>query len=105
MALRPDCPFWSTTELWYVLPGSMSMTGSYDGQLQGLPLLPPGYRIWCQAGSIDVAQFTFAFTDALTLITPAYGEQPIPTSRVANANDVAANTGSFSYAVPVMAFW
>src|SRR5690606_32005301 len=36
--LRTDCPFWSSSEVWFALPGSMSNTGSYDGTLSNLPL-------------------------------------------------------------------
>ena len=102
---RPDCPFHSSTELWFPLPGTMDASGDYDGTLAGLPLLPPGYRLWCQAGSVDLATVDLAFSDALTLVTPPYGALPIPTARVANASDHTAQTGSFSYAVPVTAFF
>ena len=103
--LRTDCPFWSSAELWFALPGTMNQAGDYDGTLANLPLLPPGFRLWCQAGSIDLANVDMAFSDALTLITPPFGSLPIPTARVASASSRTSPTGSFSYAVPVMEFF
>jgi len=103
--LRSDCPFWSSSELWFALPGTMTANGRYDGTLPNLPLLPPGHRLWCQAGSIDLATTAMSFSDAITLVTPPYGQLPIPTARVANGSDVAAATGSVSSSVPVMAFF
>lgn len=103
--MRSDCPFWSSTELWYVLPGTMSTTGDYDGALNGLPLLPPGFRLWCQAGSIDLGTAGMAFSDAVTFVTPPPGPLPIPTSRVIHSTNNASATGTVSFAVPVMAFF
>jgi hypothetical protein len=102
---RPDCPFWSSAELWFALPGSGSSAGSYDSSLVGLPTLPPGYRLWCQAGSIDLTSASLAFTDALTLVTPGPGTLPIPAARIVNSTSQAASTGTVSYVVPVMAFF
>lgn len=103
--LRSDCSFWSSAELWYALPGTMTTNGRYDGTLPNLPLLPPGYRLWCQAGSIDLATTGMSFSDAVTLVTPPYGQLPIPAARIANGSNVAATTGSVSSSVPVMAFF
>ncbi|MEO6594998.1 MAG: hypothetical protein ABIP94_09635 [Planctomycetota bacterium] len=102
---RPDCPFWSSSEVWFALPGTMNAQGNYDGSLTALPTLPPGYRLWFQAGSIDLGTVDMAFGDATTLITPPPGPQPIPTSRIINSTNVAAATGTVSYAVPVMGFF
>jgi hypothetical protein len=102
--LRPDCPFWSSTEVWYQLPGTMTTAGNYDGSLTGLPHLPPGFRLWCQAGSIDLATVGMAFSDAVTFVTPTPGTLPIPTARVVNSTNGASATGTTSFAVPVMAF-
>ncbi len=102
--LRADCPFWSSTELWFVLPGAPNTAGNLDATLTGLPLLPPGYRIWCQSGSIDLATIDMAFSDAVTIVTPPTGPLPIPTARIVNSTNRAAATGTVSYAVPVMAF-
>lgn len=102
---RTDCAFWSTSELWFVLPGTMTTTGRYDGLLTGLPLLPPGYRLWCQAGSIDLTTTAMAFSDALTFVTPPAGIVPVPVARVASASNQAATTGSVSSSVPVTMFF
>ncbi|MFY9343973.1 MAG: hypothetical protein WAT39_15900 [Planctomycetota bacterium] len=102
--LRPDCPFWSSSEVWFPLPGTMNSAGDYDGSLAALPLLPPGYRLWCQAGSIDLGTVGMAFSDAVTFVTPPAGPVPIPTVRIVNSTNHAAATGTVSYAVPVIAF-
>jgi hypothetical protein len=102
---RPDCTIWTSADVGYLLPGVMNNVGSYDGSLQGLPILPPGYRLWCQAGSISLVTAELAFSDATTLITPPPGPLPIPMSRIANSTDHTAATGVVSYAVPVMAFF
>lgn len=103
--LRSDCPFWSSAELWFALPGAMTAGGRYDGTLAGLPLLPPGHRLWCQAGSIDLSTVAMSFSDAITLVTPPYGQLPVPVARVANGSDVNAPTGNVSASAPVTAFF
>lgn len=103
--LQPNCPFWSSAEVWYAMPGTMDASGSYDGTLTGLSLLPPGYRLWCQAGSIDLGTAAMAFTDALTLVTPPTGLVPVAAARIANSTDHSAATGTVSLAVPVMSFF
>ncbi|MBL8756047.1 MAG: hypothetical protein JNK15_22320 [Planctomycetes bacterium] len=102
--LRPDCPFWSTSEVWFALPGAMTSTGSHDGSLVGLPLLPPGYRLWAQAGSVHLGTVAMAFSDATTFVTPPAGPLPIPTARIVHSTNGGSATGTVSYAVPVMAF-
>jgi hypothetical protein len=102
---QPACGFWSSGEVWHAMPGSLGATGSYDGSLTGLPQLPPGFRLWFQAGSVDLQNGAIAFTDASTFVTPPAGPLPIPTSRIANSTNAAAATGTVSYAVPVMAFF
>ncbi len=102
---RTDCPFWTSAEIWTVLPGAVNTGGDYDGTLLGLPLLPPGMRLWFQAGSFDVASGGLAVSDASTLITPPAGTLPVPTCRIINSTNQAAATGSVSYAVPVMGFF
>ena len=83
----------------------MNAQGDYDGSLSGLPALPPGFRLWCQAGSIDLGTIGMAFSDAVTMVTPPAGPVPIPVSRVINSTNHSAATGTVSYAVPVMAFF
>jgi hypothetical protein len=101
---RPDCPFWSSAEVWSVLPGACNTSGDYDGTLAGLPLLPPGLRLWFQAGSIDVVTGALAASDATTLVVPPAGPLPIPACRIVNSTSLSAAAGTVSYAVPVMAF-
>lgn len=102
--LRTDCPFWSSAEAWYVLPGTLNGNGDLDGSLVGLPLLPPGFRLWCQAGSIDLGTVGMAFSDAVTFVTPPTGTLPIPVSRIVHSTNHASATGTVSFAVPVMGF-
>lgn len=101
---RPDCPFWNTGEAWFLLPGTVDAQGSYDGTLGGLWLLPPGLRLWCQAGSIDLATGDVAASDATTVVAPPAGPLPVPACRIVNSTSQAAATGTVSYAVPVMGF-
>jgi hypothetical protein len=102
---RPDCPSWSSTEVWYLLPGTPDGNGDLDASLTGLPLLPAGYRLWCQAGSIDLNTAGMAFSDAVTFVTPPPGPVPIPAVRIVNSTNGAAATGAIANAVPVMAFF
>jgi len=102
---RLDCTMWGTADVWFVLPGMPNAQGDYDGTLTGLPVLPPGHRLWCQAGSVHLGTGALAFGDGSTLVTPPVGPLPIPVSRIANSNDHAAATGAVSYAVPVMSFY
>lgn len=103
--LRPGCPFHSSAELWFALPGAMTTSGSYDATLTGLPVLPAGLRIWCQAGSIDVTTIAMSFSDAVTMITPPHGALPRTCSRIADGDDVTSTAGAVSAAVPVMCFY
>lgn len=102
---QPGCGFWTSGDVWFALPGPLSAIGSYDGSLQGLPQLPPGYRIWCQCGSVDLQTGDLAFTDVATFLTPPPGPLPIPTARIVNSSNGSAPTGTVSYAVPVMQFF
>lgn len=102
--LRTDCPLHSSAEVWFALPGSMTASGAYDGTL-ALPSLPPGLRLWCQAGSVALSSVAMSFSDAVTLVTPRLGPLPRPCMRIANGVDVAAATGAVSASVPVMAFF
>jgi hypothetical protein len=99
------CTLWGSADVWFAMPGLPDSQGDYDGSYSNLPILPPGYRLWCQAGSVHLGTGTLAFSDGSTLITPPAGTLPIPTCRVANSNDHAAATGTVSYAVPVMQFY
>lgn len=101
----PTCTLYSSTELLLPLPGSVTAAGDYDGLLAGLPVLPPGFRLWCQAGTIHLGNGALAFSDASTLITQPPGTLPIPASRVINSTNVAGTTGTVSFAVPVINFF
>lgn len=101
---RPDCPFWSSAELCVLLSGVMDAQGDYDGSITNIPFLPPGLRLWCQAGSFDVASGALAASDATTFVVPPAGPLPIPVSRIVNSTNQAGTTGTVSYAVPVMGF-
>ncbi|MFK7743049.1 MAG: hypothetical protein AB8H80_22235 [Planctomycetota bacterium] len=103
---RSDCTFASSAETWFALPGTMTSNGRYDGVLANLPLLPPGFRLWCQAGSIDLSNGAMmSFGDASTLVTPPAGSVPMGAARIANGSSQAATSGTVSYSVPVMAFY
>jgi hypothetical protein len=105
ISFRPDCTFWSSAEIGYVLPGAMDAQGRYDGAVTGIPHLPAGMRLWCQAGSVDLANGDLAASDATTFVTPPPGPLPIPVCRIVNSTNQQAATGTVSYAVPVMAFF
>jgi hypothetical protein len=102
---NPACRLLSSADVWFVLPGAPDALGDYDGSLTNLAVLPPGYRLWCQAGSAHLGTGALAFGDGSTFVTPPAGTLPIPASRIANSNDHAAATGTLSYAVPVTAFF
>ena len=102
--LRSDCAFWSSAEIWASLPGTMNAQGDYDGSLN-LPQLPPGFRLWCQAGAIDLGTVGMSFSDAVTLVTPPAGPLPIPAVRIVNSTNQASATGTISNVVPVMGFF
>lgn len=102
--MRSDCPFWSSAEFWAPLPGPVNAQGDYDGSL-AMPLLPPGVRLWCQAGTIDLGSIGMAFSDAVTVVTPPPGPLPIPAVRIVNSTSQGAATGSVSNVVPVMGFF
>jgi len=102
---RLDCRLWGSTDIWFALPGMPNTQGDYNGSLTGLPVLPPGYRLWCQAGSVHLGTGALAFSDGSTLVTPPQGPLPIPVSRIVNSSDRAAATGAISYAVPVASFF
>ncbi|MCB9885225.1 MAG: hypothetical protein H6838_07015 [Planctomycetes bacterium] len=101
----PACTVYSSAELLLAMPGAVTATGSYDGSFAGLPVLPPGFRLWCQAGTIDLGTGALAFSDASALMTPPAGPLPVPTSRVVNSTNVAGTTGTVSLAVPVIGFF
>lgn len=100
-----NCTLWGTAEAWFVLPGTPDTSGNLDASLTGLPALPPGYRLWCQAGSAHLGTGALAFSDGATLVTPPPGPMPMTASRVANSTDRGSATGTVANSVPVMAFF
>ncbi|HLQ36694.1 MAG TPA: hypothetical protein VK348_02745 [Planctomycetota bacterium] len=101
---RPSCLLLTSTETWFPLPGSNDTGGSYDGSLAGLPLLPPGYRLYLQTGSIDLGSGGLAFGDVEAMITPPTGPVPVTAARIVSQSDRTAPTGAVSLAVPVTRF-
>ena len=103
--LRPSCLQQSSTELWMALPGPMSPTGRYDQSVTGLPPLPPGYRLWCQAGSIHLGSAALAFADLSSLTTPPAAPATLPAVRIAASSNRLAVQGTISNSVPVTLFF
>jgi hypothetical protein len=102
---NPNCTLWGTADAWFLLPANPDASGNLDASLTGLPALPPGYRLWCQAGSAHLGTGALAFSDGATVVTPPPGPVPMTASRVANSTDRSSATGTVAYAVPVMAFF
>jgi hypothetical protein len=101
---RPACSLLTTTNVWFVLPGTNNAAGDCDGTLSGLPVLPANYRLWLQSGSIDLATGSFVVGDQSTLRLPPAGPTTLPSARIVNSTDNAAATGTVSLAVPVVQF-
>lgn len=103
--LRPECPLFSSNDVWFAMPGTLTAQGRYDGQLGSLPVLPPHYRLWAQAGSAHLGTGGLSFGNGVTIVTPPAGPLPIPTVRIVNSSNGAAATGTVSNSVPVMLFF
>ncbi|MCA8974634.1 MAG: hypothetical protein KDC98_07925 [Planctomycetes bacterium] len=103
--LQPSCTVFGSNDVWFEMPGAMTTQGRYDGTLTGLPVLPPGFRLWCQTGSAHLGSGEVSFGDGVTLVTQPSGPMPIPVSRIANSNDHTAVSGSVSYSVPVISLF
>ena len=102
---RPGCALLTTTDVWFAMPGNNSATGSYDGVLGGLPVLPPGWRLWCQTGSVHLGTGALAFGDLSTMVTPPPAPTVSPAARVAASSDRTALTGTVAQSVPVTLFY
>jgi hypothetical protein len=102
---RSPCALLTTTDVWFAMPGNDTATGSYDGSLTGLPVLPPGFRLWCQAGSVHLGNGALAFGDLSTLVTPPPPPASAPFARVSASTDRTAATGAVSFVVPVTQFF
>lgn len=101
----PACVLQSSTEVWFPLPNPNDTQGANNAALQGLPVLPPGYRLYCQAGSIHLQNGAFTLGDLSTLLTPPAGPAAIPSARVVAGSDRTAATGTVAFAVPVVQFF
>ena len=88
-----------------MLPGNNSILGSFDGSLPGLALLRPGYRLWLQTGSVNLANGDLALGDLSTLITPPAAPSSAPAARIAASSDRTALSGAVSFSVPVTLFF
>ena len=99
------CSVLTSTEIWYLLPGNNSILGNFDGRLPGLALLRPGYRLWLQTGSVNLANGDLALGDLSTLITPPAAPSSAPAARIAASSDRTALSGAVSFSVPVTLFF
>lgn len=100
-----QCTIFGSNEVWFIMPGTPTTNGSYDGTLSQLPVLPAGIRLWCQTGSAHLGNGALSFGDGVAIVTPPAGPQPIPTRRIANSTNGSAASGSLSWSVPVMLFF
>jgi len=100
-----QCTLHGSNDIWFLMPGAPTTTGHYDGNVGSLPLLPAGYRLWCQAGTAHLGTGALSFGDGVTLVTPPRGPQPIPACRIVNGSDHTAASGVVSNACPVMLFF
>ncbi|MCA8954286.1 MAG: hypothetical protein KDE27_32560 [Planctomycetes bacterium] len=100
----PQCALYSSNDIWFELPGLLTSQGSYDGTLSQLPVLPPDFRLWLQAGSAHLGTGNLSFSDGVTLVTPPAGPTPIPAIRIVNSTNRTAPTGTISDSVPVIEF-
>jgi hypothetical protein len=101
----PQCTVYGSAELLLAMPGTLTSQGRYDGTQGNLPVLPPGYRLWCQSGSVHLGTGALSFGDGVTLVTPPPAPQPIPACRIASSSDRNSATGSVTTAVPVTLFF
>ncbi|MFM1872265.1 MAG: hypothetical protein RL398_1687, partial [Planctomycetota bacterium] len=100
----PQCTLFSSAELVLPLAAAVSSTGSCDDTFVGMPVLPPGFRLWAQAGAIDLGNGNLTLGDVSGIATPPPGLTPVPCARVVDANNVTGTTGTLSLAVPVIRF-
>lgn len=101
---RPACTLLDSAEIWYAPSGSNDAAGSFDGSI-AMPLLLPGYRMFCQTGSIDFANGDLALGDGSAITTQPAAPTSLPAVRIANASDHTAATGTISPAVTITRFF
>ncbi len=100
---RPACVLQTSTEHWFVL-GQNDAVGTCDASLQW-PMLPSGYRVYLQAGSIELGTSDLVFSDLTQMMTPPAAPLTLPAARIAASTNRASLTGAVSTAVPVTLFF
>ncbi|GAB4148167.1 MAG: hypothetical protein Fur0037_16450 [Planctomycetota bacterium] len=100
---RPECSMLVSDDVWFAPGGGTDANGSFDGSLP-LPLLPPGYRMFCQTGSIDLGSGALVLGDASSLMTQPAAPPSLPAVRIASASDRTSPTGTVSPVVTVTRF-
>lgn len=100
---RPSCVLQSSTEHWFVL-GRNDATGACDGALTW-PILPAGYRVYLQVGSIELGGSDLVFSDLTQMMTPPAAPTTLPAVRIAASTNRASLTGAVSASVPVTLFF
>ena len=100
---RPACVLQSSTEHWFVL-GRNDTTGACSATLTW-PILPAGYRVYLQVGSIELGTSDLVFSDLTQLMTPPAAPTSLPAVRVAASTNRAALSGAVSASVPVTLFF
>jgi hypothetical protein len=93
----------SSCEHWFVL-GRNDQNGDCSASLQW-PLLPSGYRLYLQVGSIELGGSDLVFSDLTQVVTPPAAPATLPAARVAASTNRAALTGTVSTSVPVTLFY
>jgi hypothetical protein len=100
---RPACVLQSSSEHWFVL-GRNDVNGDCMASLQW-PLLPSGYRVYLQVGSIELGGSDLVFSDLTQVVTPPAAPATLSAARVAASTNRAALTGTVSTSVPVTLFY
>lgn len=100
---RPACVLQSSTDHWFVL-GINDAAGTCDATMQW-PMLPSGYRLYLQVGSIELGTSDLVFSDLTQVVTPPAATPQLPAARVAASTNRAALTGTVSSSVPVTLFY
>lgn len=101
---RPQCVLQASVDEMFVL-GTNDLAGNYDGGLTNQPLLPPGLRIYLQAGSLAMGSLDLVVTDLTTLVTPGAPPSSLPATRVSASTNRLATTGTVTPSVPVTQFF
>jgi hypothetical protein len=101
---RPQCVLQTLVDQVFVL-GQNDLAGSFDGSLANQPVLPPGLRMYLQAGSLAVGSNDLTVGDVTTIVTPGPGPTTLPAVRIAASTNRLATTGTVSPSVPVTQFF